>query len=266
MKGLHDFHLRYWVLTCIWALIVDISPIYGQTKGAVQPLFALSTKAPMQQRIVRRIDLRDKINQPFHQSANGMLVSQQYRYQKGLLHALISGLYQQRIPAYDPHDLSYALTPDELRYRICQCNPTAGNNPRPGMVELIEPDTSWTIDQLMEQVPPYFDIVEYHWVDGQNNQHHHRIQSIILYHHYTPQLDMPLLAIDYEEACAPILAQTRWFNRWNDAQEKSAAQALDLRLYNGTVLKLNAQPAKSISEAQQMDEDRIQRLQQLQTH
>ena len=225
-------------------------------------------------RVILRIDLNEKINQPL---VRGVTAYGEAAPGGGLMGSLMRGLAQGDYLARDPDDLQRVLSYDEVMIRLAEANdaaslvgghegtpdfiaagddffleaaPLAGHVPLDGGSATSGPDP----DQLMdcEQV---VQVVE-DWIFDQNRGtmvYQPRYIEMIWTDPMETLPERVVAMFDYEEVL-PTLEQATWVNRHNDAQHRNLREIFELHLWHAYVIDISGYGLRSLAEAKRRRE------------
>ncbi len=211
--------------------------------------------------VVQRMDLDEKINRPFrgvlrHPSDQGGA--------NGLVQTLLSALEEGAIKAYDPDDLSRAMSYEEVVRRMKSFEQALRGSPilddyayLPDSLETDDSDIL-NLDADMEEenkdLGPYESVVQWteDWIFDKNRgvmvKQIRHIQLIWT----DPGETLPekyLAVFEYGEA-REVLEEARWHNRFNDAEHRSLKEAFDLRLFHSYIINVSGNGVRELAEAE----------------
>lgn len=238
---------------------------------------------------INRLDLEEKINfalvRPGNQYADE---NSGFTYTKGLVDAMIQGMKAGKYLAYDPNDInnpmSYTELETNLRYQDGLLNqPIEGE---PWGEEGDWPPADWdeeTIDDGFSEFdsfdgddletmnsqyegdfdqnanPDQLDMGSYtmaiqfveDWIFDKNTS---SLRFDIRYFQVIwvdPAGTLPdkMMAVFRWEDIAPVMAQTQWPNRFNDAENRSVKEVFDMRIFNSFLIDVSGQGMKTLDEA-----------------
>lgn len=230
-------------------------------------------------RLVRRIMLDEKINQPLINGAPmDMYDPYGKKYNQGIVDALMQGFENGDYMGYDPDDLSRTmdhydmmekakrLFPDELEEEEWDSVPDEIG------IEIGDPEgdmdpenMSWTLQTDDEE---WFDISAFETVieliedriyDKNRSDIVHNIKFIRLVW-VDPQEELPdanVICFRYEDVMK-ILDNTSWINPKNNAADLSMLQALEMRMFNSYVTNVSGKGVRSLSESLYREEQMME--------
>ncbi|MDP5169560.1 MAG: hypothetical protein NWR72_04895 [Bacteroidia bacterium] len=227
-------------------------------------------------RIVNRIDLREKMNQPivYHQTSYGDNGAQAAN---GLVASLLEGLQKGTYTAYHPDDLSRVMSYEEVVERMRELNNQL-IAPEGSMWEESELEDTWEeptdgfttvglenepldwVTSTPVEADPLADLSSYEQVvqivedrifdkaRGEMICHPDLIQLIWT----DPGETLPeqYLAYFRYTDVAETLEQTPWRNRFNDAEKRNLREVFELRLFHSFIINVSGEGVNSLPESE----------------
>jgi hypothetical protein len=234
----------------------------------------------LRRRVVNRLDLEEKINFPLVRAASTYDVQDgSFRYRNGIVNALVSGLQQGQYVAYDPQELNTALSAAELMQRIESQDNQQSYDPYeaelPGEELDDFPESDWEFDTEDDFLPEepglqeafsdsdksaptelgsYEMVIQFveDWVFDKNTSSLRYDMQFIELVWVDPAGSLPdkSMAIFRWKDVAPLLDQTRWPNRFNEAEHRSVKEVFDLRLFHKFLIDVSGHGMASLEEAE----------------
>ncbi|MEM7654674.1 MAG: hypothetical protein AAF399_00985 [Bacteroidota bacterium] len=230
-------------------------------------------------RVVNRIDLGEKINQPIIRQQSGIYSGSQSPSNQGIIAALLAGLEAGKYFAYDPDNLEQPMNYEEVQARMQAFQQAIEPDFEEFEDEFIAPaeDEFITEDEfLMDELEfpeegnqetvidlaPYESVIQFI-----EDRIFDKNASEMVYHidwfqviWTDPGETLPekyLVCFRYEDIME-VLAETQWHNRYNDAESKNLAEIFDLRLFHSYITDVSGSGVASLPEAEQRRQELLE--------
>lgn len=230
-------------------------------------------------RIVTRIDLSEKINAPLVEVESPELyANSQFGSTSGIIAALFDGLKSGKYLAYDPDNLESSLTYDDVKDRFTQIE---GNvDPYETDWEIdeeidgelmeeyeFEEEFEWENDGNLVQeedilnagpqnegidltaFESVMELIEDQIVDKNRSDMVHDIQYIRIVW-VDPGETLPdknFLCLKYSDV-VELLDDTKYNNKHNEAESRTAREIMDLRMFNSYVINVSGRGVRTMNE------------------
>lgn len=237
-------------------------------------------------RIVTRIDLGEKINQPLvHHASTYYADDSYYAETDGIVVALINGLKEGKYLAYHPDKPKESLSFEDLMDRVEefeQATYAEEEEFAEDEAEVINDDfgpaaEEWDFDdfndeeweeiedptggadlpasdQPLPDLGPYEVVIHMieDWIfDRQNSRMIQQPKMFeIIWSDPAELLPEKVLCRFKWQDVQDQLDQTQWKNRFNDAETRSIREVLAMRIFHGIIVEVGGQPVASLSEAE----------------
>ena len=250
------------------------------------PVFAQIDVRPddhfYRRRIVNRIDLREKINQPIIRALSDIYPGAGKATNKGLIAALVDGLERGEFVGYHPDDFSTPMTYEDVLARMQDYEYVPAEEewdediitPEEGD-EWISEDADGTISDWDFEDPavatadptstldlgPYeqaIQFVEDRIFDKNSGQMIYSPEFIQLIWQ-DPGETLPqkfLVCFRYEDVLETLEAIT-WRNRFNDAETRNLREIFEMRLFNSYIVNVSGNGVQSLPEAEQRRQELV---------
>lgn len=249
-----------------------ILPLFLQAQHTIRP-----DDHFYRRRVVNRIDLREKVNRPivYHQSA--IYGSNGQRPGEGLVVALLEGLENGTYTAYDPEDLSRAMSYEEVVGRMKefegQLEASEG-----GMWDLEEEeewepaiDTGFPSDDLtanLDDEPivweapaadkpdlgPYENVIQFvedRIFDKARGEMVYRPDFFqLVWTDPGESLPEKYLACFRFTDVAESLENVSWNNRFNDAETRNLREVFEMRMFHSYIIDVSGQGVRTLPESE----------------
>jgi hypothetical protein len=242
-------------------------------------------------RLVNRLVLVEKINRPLVAHASNIYeADERFAFRNGLVGTLLEGVKAGNYAAYDPENWSRALSYEELLSRMRE-NDEALTGPQE---EELDPDllpdpfaaeASSEDEWEWEEVPsagasvaqtqspaapvlytpdlaPYEEVIHIveDWIFDKNRSM--MVQQIqyfeVIWVDPTGSLPEKVLARFKWSEVQEQLDRTMCYNRFNDAEQRSIAETLELRLFHSFIINVSGTPLRSIAEAEMRRQELVE--------
>ncbi|MFN0201699.1 MAG: hypothetical protein ACKVTZ_09275 [Bacteroidia bacterium] len=232
-------------------------------------------------RVVKRIDLNEKINQPLiYHDDQVSYGKQRYSEKNGLIQALIHGVEMGKYKVYDP-DNSKELDWAALDKKMRKLNHVAKNFDKKalakeGQILVNEFDRLLAEEEEMEakslkagkeedeeEVIPATDytpfeqilqvVEDYTFDKGQSRMFYNVDFFQIIWSDPQGLLPDRILANFRYKDVVDILEQTQWKHRFNEAEIRSVKEIFDLHLYHAILVNVAGIDVHSLAEAQKRE-------------
>ncbi len=249
-------------------------------------------------RVVNRISLVEKINQPLvHHESNYYSGNSRYTQTQGMVMALIEGVKQGKYVAYDPDDWTNfyqyealvqkmrefedALVPANDGWEDAPSDPFTesiddgwGAAPQPQEWNVGANDTwgsPFEQGQDTQSVPDYqalpdlapyeqvIHVVEDYVFDKNRSEFTQRIDFFeVIWVDPASTLPEKVLARFRWEEVADLLDETMWKSRFNDAESRSVREVFDLRIFHSFPIQVGGEPVRTLLEAEKRRQEMIE--------
>lgn len=264
--------------------------------GIFTQLFAQEVKVREEdhfwrRRVVKRIDMNEKINQPLHNHALDVMVTNgKYAEKNGLIVALLNGAERGDFLAYNP-DTGKPMDWQTLFARMKeQGGVWEDNNEEISLAEEDEKATntfaSWN-EEIEKQENNSFTA----YSRKQRNKPQKAINQRINYTSYEQEFQIvedwifdknrstmvynidffqviwsdptgvsrdKVLANFFYKDISPLLEKTQWQNRMNEAETRSMKEIFDLHIYHGLVTNVSGREVQTLYESQKREQEMIE--------
>lgn len=235
---------------------------------------------------INRLDLEEKINfalvRPGNQYAD---VNSDFKYTGGIVDAIFKGMKTGKYMAYDPNDITNPMSWTELETNLRYQD---GLLSEPIQNENWEGDEwdedEWEKDDLSEFNEfdgDDFEVVERNDFEEQFDQRSNSeeldmgsytmaIQFVedwifdkntsslrfdiryfqVIWTDPAGTLPDKMMAVFRYEDIAPVLAETQWPNRHNDAENRSVKEVFDMRIFHSFLIDVSGNGMKTLAEAE----------------
>jgi len=234
-------------------------------------------------RVVRRIDMKEKVNAPMVAHADHVGFDPHYSEHNGIVVALLNGLKKGRYLAYHPDRLDKTMTYQQVLERMHKLEAMSDEElPGEGGIALREETVQESLDEFaladdankrlasvlgetaedfsdvdMSAYEEVFHFIEDIIFDKNSSRLVYDIDFFqIVWSDPRGVLPERVLAHFKYDDVEEVLRQTRWENRFNDAKARSMKEIFDLRLFHAIIIDVSGQPVYSLLEA----EDRRQEI------
>jgi hypothetical protein len=242
-------------------------------------------------RVVRRIDLREKVNRPMINHESSYYSGGKYSERNGLIATLLNGLKRREYVAYDPYDWSVTLDYEAITTRM-----EAFEQALTGSAEAEEPTDYAKVGSLEEfglesedewgafedesfsdldetsgeggtlgnefDLAPYEEVVHLveDWIFNKNRASMQQNIDFfeVIWSDPSGMLPEKVLARFMWKDVKDILARAQWKNRFNDAEVRSLREVFELRVFRGYPISVGGVPIRSLSEAQKRELEMIE--------
>ncbi|MCI4670940.1 MAG: hypothetical protein MRZ79_22580 [Bacteroidia bacterium] len=223
--------------------------------------------------VVQRMDLDEKFNVPYRGVSRHP--SDQDGGPNGMVQALLKGLKEGKIVAYDPDDLTKVMTYEDVVQRMKDFEQALTGE----LGEIDSLDTDWVDDEWDEDFPeeedediledfdtgtsefdPLKDLSNYEsvvqwteeWIfDKNRSKMVQQIKDIqLIWADPGGAIMEKYLAVFRWGEAKEVLADARWHNRHNDAAHLNLKQAFDMRMFHSYVINVSGKGVKSLWEAE----------------
>ena len=231
-------------------------------------------------RIVTRIDLSEKINAPLVDvEPVDMYTNSAFGSTRGIVAALFDGLKSGKYLAYDPDNLEQTLTYEDVKSKYDQIE---GDEVDPWEIDEEDPDIDIDIDideyEIDEEFEEEFDgmyeedvltaapgneeielaafesvieLIEDKIMDKNRSDMVHDIQYIRIVW-VDPGETLPdknFMCLKYSDV-VELLDDTKYNNKHNEAESRTAREVLDLRMFNSYVINVSGRGVRTMSETE----------------
>lgn len=219
-------------------------------------------------KVVNRIDLNEKVNQPLIQRESAIYGDNDNIQKQGLVGALMMGLEEGRFVAYHPDDLSQPLSYDEVLRRIQDMDFSSSveadweTDDLDGSSEFIAEDSDdlWddpfgpTEESAEMDIAAFESVIQF--VEDRVFDKN-RGQMVYQYDYFQliwtdPGETLPekVLCVFRYADVSETLDEVVWINRHNDAERRSMKEIFDLRLFNSFIINVSGSGVASLPEAE----------------
>lgn len=242
-------------------------------------------------RVVRRIDLREKINRPMINHESSYYSGGKYSERNGLIATLLNGLKRREYVAYDPYDWSVTLDYEAITARMEAFEQAltgsaeaeeAADYAKVGSLEEfgLETEDEWgafedeSFSDLDEtsgggvsrgnefDLAPYEEVVHLveDWIFNKNRASMQQNIDFfeVIWSDPSGMLPEKVLARFMWKDVKDILERSQWKNRFNDAEVRSLREVFELRIFRGYPISVGGVPIRSLSEAQKRELEMIE--------
>lgn len=241
-------------------------------------------------RIVNRIPFGEKINSPLVYNESAYYDQhERYTHMKGMVAAMLDGLKSGAYVAYDPDDWKKTLTWQEVEARMREYDAaiSAGEswdepqweapaNDEFGTAPATSPEDEWAPEAQQEQptvwnqspeekeidLGPYEQVI--HVVEDRVFDKNRSMMTYVMDHFeiiwQDPTGALPekvLVRLRFDDVRSQ-LEQTMWKNRFNDAEIRSVAEVMDLRLFRSYMISVGGEPVTTLMEAERRKQELIE--------
>lgn len=229
-------------------------------------------------KVVNRIDLQEKVNQPLVHHQGPYYGSQQQAPAEGMIAGLLQGLREGRYVAYDPGDLTRAMSYEEVLTHMRDFADQFVSDDgwyeaerEPWEIEdaWIAPDSAdlspeTLLDNLGSTTPkvtdPLADLSAYeHVIQFVEDRYFDQVRGHMVYRPDWIQLiwsdpgeTLPeeFLAVFRYSDVAETLDQIPWYNRFNDAETRSLPEVFELRIFHAYLIEVSGHGLQSLADAE----------------
>ncbi len=234
-------------------------------------------------RIVTRIDLIEKINQPLvHHASTYYSDDSEYPETNGIVSSLINGVKEGKFAAYDPDKPSKAFTYEELVERMAEFEQSlyAEEEELEEEEEVINDDfgeEEWDFDdwndgdweetngatagaeesyadQPLPDLGPYEQVIHMieDWIfdKGTSQMIQQPKMFEIIWSDPSEVLPEKVLCRFKWQDVEDQLEQTQWKNRFNDAETRTIKEVIAMRIFHGIIVEVGGQPVATLTEAE----------------
>jgi hypothetical protein len=240
-------------------------------------------------RVVKRIDMNEKINQPIHNHALDVMTNGKYAERNGLIVALLNGAEKGDFLAYNPDtgkpmdwqtlfarmkeqggiwednnaEIAFAEEDDKSGNTFASWNEEIEEQEKSSFLSYAKKQKYAPQKAMNQQInyTPYeqeFQIVE-DWIFDKN-------RSVMAYNIDYFQViwsdptgisrDKVLANFRYKEV-ETLLEKTQWQNRMNEAETRNMKEIFDLHIYHGIVINVSGREVQTLYESQKREQEMI---------
>lgn len=248
---------------CLTAIVVGI------TGGVLAQPHVRQEDHFYRRRVVNRIDLSEKINQPLIQSLSHIYgdLSQTNR---GIVGILMQGLKEGKVVAYHPDSSSIPLSYEQVVRRMQDFSFTpdvfSEGEEEPIWDDFPEEEEEWIVEEeiadseLSGGIDPLSDLGPYETViQFVEDRLFDKNRSEMVYHidyfqiiWSDPGETLPekyLVNFRYKDVM-DLMDEAIWVNRFNDAEQRTLKEIFDLRLFNSYIINVSGHGVRSLPEAE----------------
>ncbi|MFK7921163.1 MAG: hypothetical protein AB8H47_04360 [Bacteroidia bacterium] len=220
-------------------------------------------------KVINRIDLNEKVNQPLIQREAAIYGDNSNIEKQGLVGALLMGLEQGRFMAYHPDDMSRPMTYEEVLARIQELDFSGEEeeiwetDDLGGESEFITEDDFPAYDDPFATATSEAPSIDYAAFESVIQFVEDRIfdknrgEMVYKYDYFQLIWTDPGETLPEKELCvfryadiSETLDEVVWINRHNDAERRSIKEVFDLRLFNSFIINVSGSGVLSLSEAE----------------
>jgi hypothetical protein len=242
-------------------------------------------------RVVRRIDLREKVNRPMINHESSYYSGGKYSERNGLIATLLNGLKRREYVAYDPYDWSVTLDYEAITTRMEAFEQAltgsaeaeeAADYAKVGSLEEfgLETEDEWGAfeDESFSDLnansgegvsrrnefdlAPYEEVVHLveDWIFNKNRASMQQNIDFfeVIWSDPSGMLPEKVLGRFMWKDVKDILERAQWKNRFNDAEVRSLREVFELRIFRGYPISVGGVPIRSLSEAQKRELEMIE--------
>lgn len=266
--------------------------------GVFSQLFAQEVQIREQdnfwrRRVVKRIDMNEKINQPLHNHGFDVMVTSanaKYAEKNGLIVAFLNGVEKGDFLAYNPDtgkpmdwqtlfarmkeqggvwednnaEIAFAEEEEKSSNTFANWNEELDKQEKNSFIAYTKKQKNSPQKALNSQInyTPYeqeFQIVE-DWIFDKN-------RSVMAYNidYFQVIWSDPsgvsrdkVLANFYYKDVSELLEKTQWQNRMNEAETRSMKEIFDLHIYHGIVTNVSGREVQTLYESQKREQEMIE--------
>ncbi|MDX2248614.1 MAG: hypothetical protein SF052_17645 [Bacteroidia bacterium] len=280
--------MRYFFFTVVltgFSLLTTVQSLTGQPHIRSEDHF-------WRKRVVNRISLVEKINQPLIRYASAYYSGEnRFTETDGIVQSLVNGLKKGKYQAYDPDDWKKILNYEDVLARMVEFDQALMIDDSEewedeDVEEAFDKNASdeWVYEETSEQwaspfetdpqaqtpdpvvkpidFAPYEEVIHMveDWIFDKNTST--MVKQIdyfeVIWADPTGALPEKVLARFMWEDVKDQLDQTQWKSRFNDAESRSVKEVFDLRIFHSFMINVGGNPVISISEAERRRQELVE--------